>query len=56
MIGQLFVQLYPNPACAPMHRHFVENYRQCTEVAEEVPMRKPAVMETAPGMAAAAVA
>ncbi len=54
MIGHLFVQLYPNPACAPMHRHFVENYRVCTEVAEEVPMRKPAVMERAPAIAAAA--
>lgn len=27
MIGQLFVQLYPHPACARMHAHFAESYR-----------------------------
>jgi hypothetical protein len=56
VIGHLFVQLYPNSACAPMHRHFVESYRACTEVAEEVPTRKPVVMAMAARAAAAAVA
>jgi hypothetical protein len=27
MIGQLFVQIHPNPACAPMHAHFAQSYR-----------------------------
>jgi hypothetical protein len=49
MIGQLFVQLYPNSACAPMHAHFADCYRASAdemEVAadEALPMRKPAVM------------
>ncbi len=30
MIGQLFVQLYPHPACAPMHGHFAECYREAS--------------------------
>src|SRR5258708_1917784 len=29
-IGQLFVQLYPHSACAPMHRQFAESYRQAS--------------------------
>ncbi len=27
-IGQLFVQIYPNSACSPMHSYFAEQYRQ----------------------------
>ncbi len=27
MIAQLFVQIYPNSACAPMHRRFAAHYR-----------------------------
>jgi len=27
MIGQLFVQIYPRSACAPMHSHFADAYR-----------------------------
>lgn len=42
MIGQLFVQIYPNSACAPMHAHFAESYRNAS--APELPMRKPAIM------------
>jgi hypothetical protein len=30
MVGQLFVQLYPNPACAPMHAHFAACYREAS--------------------------
>jgi hypothetical protein len=26
MIGQLFVQIHPDPACARMHGHFAEAY------------------------------
>ncbi|MEQ1948826.1 MAG: hypothetical protein ABL995_16670 [Bryobacteraceae bacterium] len=35
MIGQLFVQLYTEPACARMHGAFAEAYREAeTELAE----------------------
>jgi hypothetical protein len=27
-VGQLFVQLYPHPACSPMHAHFEAAYQQ----------------------------
>ena len=27
MVGQMFVQLYPDPACAQMHATFAEAYR-----------------------------
>ncbi|MGH9559588.1 MAG: hypothetical protein ACRD30_10135 [Bryobacteraceae bacterium] len=27
-IGQLFVQIHPDPACARMHAHFAESYRR----------------------------
>jgi len=27
MVGQMFVQLYPDPACSRMHAHFGEAYR-----------------------------
>jgi len=34
MIGQLFVQIYPNSACAPMHKHFAVHYlAACAAVA-----------------------
>jgi len=26
MLGQLFVQIHPHPACASMHKHFAEHY------------------------------
>jgi hypothetical protein len=49
MVGQLFVQIYPRPACAPMHAHFAECYRraaldQAQETVCELPQRKPAAM------------
>jgi hypothetical protein len=51
MIGQLFVQIYPNSACAPMHAHFAESYRASAtgsgEAPEEIPMRKPPAMTAA---------
>jgi hypothetical protein len=35
MIGQLFVQIHPNSACAPMHAHFANSYRAAsTEVPQ----------------------
>ncbi len=37
MIGQMFVQIYPRSACARMHSHFAESYRQASlcEVANQ---------------------
>ena len=32
MIGQLFVQIYSDPACAPMHSHFAASYRDASRV------------------------
>jgi hypothetical protein len=43
MVGQMFVQLYTEPACARMHGVFTEAYREA-EVelsAESVPSRTP---------------
>lgn len=43
-IGQMFVQIYPRAACAPMHAHFAECYRLAAAATTvEVP-RKPAAM------------
>jgi hypothetical protein len=30
MVTQLFVQIYPNSACAPMHRRFAAHYREAS--------------------------
>jgi len=30
MVGQMFVQLYPHPACSPMHGHFAQAYREAS--------------------------
>ena len=40
-IAQLFVQLYPDNACAPMHGHFAAAYRQADAnvSSEDVPRR-----------------
>jgi len=39
MVAQLFVQIYPNSACAPMHRSFAAHYREATAtLAETVAM------------------
>jgi hypothetical protein len=45
MMGQMFVQLYPNPACSPMHGHFAQAYRDAST--------REAVPETFPGTIAA---
>jgi hypothetical protein len=34
MIGQMFVQIYPRSACARMHSHFAEAYRQASSCEE----------------------
>ena len=48
-IGQLFVQIHPNSACAPMHKRFAMRYREASQalaaavpapVAEPMPMRR----------------
>jgi hypothetical protein len=36
MIGQLFVQLYPNSACARMHSRFADFYREASREQPEV--------------------
>ena len=33
MIGQLFVQIHPHPACAKMHRHFTAAYHAASSSA-----------------------
>jgi hypothetical protein len=48
MIGQLFVQIYSDPACSKMHAHFAEAYLAAS-------MERPRVM-TAGTIAMAAVA
>jgi hypothetical protein len=35
MVAQLFVQIYPNSACAPMHRSFAAHYREATDAMVE---------------------
>ena len=35
MVAQLFVQIYPNSACAPMHRSFAAHYREATAALAE---------------------
>jgi len=35
MVAQLFVQIYPNSACAPMHRSFAAHYREATTALAE---------------------
>ena len=34
-IGQLFVQIHPHAACAPMHKHFAEHYHEASSA--EIP-------------------
>ena len=46
MVGQMFVQLDPHPACSPMHSNFAEAYRDASpkEVQRELsPIRIAAV-------------
>ena len=40
MIGQLFVQIYPNSACAPMHKRFAAHYKEASAV-EATPIPSP---------------
>jgi hypothetical protein len=49
MIAQLFVQIYPNSACAPMHRRFAAHYQEASAalgetvamlVEEQLPQRR----------------
>jgi methionine synthase I (cobalamin-dependent) len=35
MIAQLFVQIYPNSACAPMHRRFAAHYQEASAALAE---------------------
>ena len=50
-IGQLFVQNYPNSACAPMHSYFAAQYRDASceiPVAEEPASPRREVMSARP--------
>jgi len=49
MVAQLFVQIYPNSACAPMHRRFAAHYQEASaalaetvaeQVEELLPLRR----------------
>ena len=45
-VGQLFVQIYTNSACAPMHSHFAACYREASLMQQEPsPKRMPARFE-----------
>jgi hypothetical protein len=39
MVGQLFVQIYPSSACAPMHSHFAACYKEESSVQEAPPVQ-----------------
>jgi hypothetical protein len=51
MIGQLFVQIHSDPACAKMHAHFAQAYLEASGEA-----RKPVVFEPQIGARPAAMA
>lgn len=40
LIAQLFVQIYPNSACAPMHRRFAAQYREALAGAIPAPIEQ----------------
>ncbi len=41
-VGQIFVLLYPNPACSSMHQHFAEEYRRAPGALNmDQPERRP---------------
>ena len=44
MIGQLFVQIYTDPACARMHGHFAEAYLAASEERRMPMPERPAAM------------
>ena len=41
-VGQLFVQIYPHSACAPMHSYFTAQYQEASHAAAvaEMPERR----------------
>jgi hypothetical protein len=48
MIAQLFVQIYPNSACAPMHGHFATCYLDASTVHVVSTQPRPLRKESAP--------
>ena len=44
LIGQLFVQIYTDPACARMHAHFADAYLTASEVRRPVGSELPLSM------------
>ena len=60
-VGKLFVQLYPSPACAPMHAQFAAFYQTASAQSADVQARPDAGFKrrevgSAPGRLMAAVA
>jgi hypothetical protein len=48
MLGQLFVQIYTDPACSPMHAHFAASYRDASgEATRKGPRRAVAALAVA---------
>ena len=41
LVGQMFVQIYPHPACSKMHANFAEAYREASSalIAMETPKK-----------------
>ena len=56
MIGQLFVQIYSDPACAKMHAHFTQAYLDASTIPVAAEFRKVAQFERRPAAVMAAVA
>jgi hypothetical protein len=53
MIGQMFVQIHPHSACAPMHGRFAEAYRAASSTREgEQQVMFPEMEATPPNPAA----
>jgi hypothetical protein len=40
MVGQLFVQIYTEPACSRMHAHFARAYAQALAAPGPVPLER----------------
>jgi len=57
-VGQLFVQIYPNSACAPMHSYFAAQYREASSEpvveVEPLPVRREVTFARPRTMAAVA--
>ncbi len=49
MVGQMFVQLYPDPACSRMHAHFAQAYHEASPASpKDASPKKEVRRETSP--------